>query len=398
MAGLRYLTAGESHGEQLTGILEGMPAGFHLNAARDIDPILQERQKGYGRGHRQTIEDDRAIITSGVRFDLTLGSPIAVTIKNRDWEHWYDRMSIEGDAPKDLKRVTVPRPGHADLAGAIKYDQTSDLRNILERASARETAMRTALGAIALKLRREIGVKHIGYVRAIGGISSSGDGPLMSEDFKNSRVRTFDPEAEERMIALIDQAKKEGDTLGGVVECKFFPVPVGIGSHVHWDRKLDAKLAEAVMSIQAVKAVEIGEGIKSSASFGSTAHDEIVKPLFNRTNNAGGIEGGMSNGSAIVVRAYMKPLSTLMEPLHSIDFATGEVVDAHIERSDVCAVPALSVIVEAVVGLTLASVILETFPSDTMEDLLVAVGMRMARSGIPSPGDFDTEASEDEAE
>ncbi len=385
MSQLRYLTAGESHGEELSGILEGMPSGLSLVASRDIDPFLQERQKGYGRGHRQMIENDRTTITSGVRFGFTLGSPIAVTIKNKDWAHWQERMAVEGQEPADLKHVTVPRPGHADLAGAIKYDQKHDIRNILERASARETAMRTALGAIALRLLDEVGVGHTSFVRSIGDAVASESSPR--QELSSSRVRTFDPDAEEQMIQLIDIAKATGDTLGGVVECHFENVPVGIGSHVHWDRKLDAKLAEAVMSIQAVKAVEIGEGFESSYRFGSEVHDAIlnIDGTFRRhRNNAGGIEGGMSNGEPIVVRAYMKPLSTLMRPLASVDLATGKSVEAHIERSDVCAVPALAVILEAVVGLTIASLMLETFPSDTIEEFKRAIEFRQSRS-VTSP-------------
>jgi chorismate synthase len=379
MGRLRYLTAGESHGEMLVGILEGMPAGLSLVAARDIDPILQERQRGYGRGRRQKIENDSARIVSGVRNGVTTGAPIALLIRNKDWEHWRERMPV---APfdKELTPVTIPRPGHADLAGAMKYGH-EDLRNVLERASARETAMRSAIGAIASTLLRALSIESISYVTAIGGIESQFSEDIFShrDALAQSRVRVFDFAAEQKIVEAIDRAKQDGDTLGGVVECVFQNVPLGVGSHVHWDRKLDGMLSQAVMSIQAVKAVEIGLGIKASALPGSQTHDPITiqKGTFHRSrNNAGGIEGGMSNGEPIVIRAHMKPISTLMRPLESVDLATGEATDAHIERSDVCAVPALAVIVEQVVALTIASELLEAFGGDSITELKARVAIR----------------------
>jgi chorismate synthase len=381
MGRLRYLTAGESHGEMLVGILEGMPAGLSLIAERDIDPILQERQRGYGRGHRQKIENDSARIISGVRNGVTTGAPIALLIQNKDWEHWKERMPV---APSDteLQPVTVPRPGHADLAGAMKYGHT-DLRNVLERASARETAMRCAIGAIASTLLRALNFESACYVTAIGGIVAEADTIEevfdARETFLVSSVRMLNHLIEEQVIAKIDEAKANGDTLGGTVECVVRNIPPGIGSHVQWDRKLDALIAKAVISIQAVKAVEIGAGLHAARSFGSQVHDSIgirEGTIVRGSNNAGGIEGGMSNSEPIVVRAHMKPISTLMRPLRSVDLATGEATQAHIERSDVCAVPALAVIVEQVVALTIAGELLETFGGDTLLELKDRVAIR----------------------
>ncbi|HZK76294.1 MAG TPA: chorismate synthase [Candidatus Kapabacteria bacterium] len=380
MGRLRYLTAGESHGEMLVGILEGMPAALSLVAARDIDPILRERQQGYGRGRRQQIEQDAARIVSGVRNGVTTGAPIGLLIQNKDWEHWKERMPIE-PTEVSIPAVTIPRPGHADLAGAMKYGHSNDLRNVFERASARETAMRVAIGAIASTLLRALGMESISYVTAIGGIGSKSPEDIFAarERLAESRVRVFDANAEEKIIAAIDRAKKDGDSVGGSVECVVRNVPPGIGSHVHWDRKLDGLLAEAVMSIQAVKAVEIGLGMDAAARRGSETHDSILIEdgrIHRGANNAGGIEGGMSNGEPIVVRAAMKPISTLMRPLPSVDLATGEARDAHIERSDVCAVPALAVIVEQVVAMTIASEILEAFGGDTVEELTNRIAIR----------------------
>ena len=381
MGRLRYLTGGESHGEMLVGILEGMPAGLSLITERDIDPILQERQKGYGRGHRQKIENDAARIISGVRNGITTGAPIAVIIQNKDWEHWKERMPI-APSEADLQPVTIPRPGHADLAGAMKYGHT-DLRNVLERASARETAMRCAIGAIASTLLRSLNFESACYVSAIGGIVAEADTIEevfeAREIFRSSPVRMLNRSTEEQVIAKIDEAKTNGDTLGGTVECVIRNIPPGLGSHVQWDRKLDGLLARTIMSIQAVKAVEIGAGIHAARSFGSQVHDSIgisEGMIVRGSNNAGGIEGGMSNGEPIVVRAHMKPISTLMRPLQSVDLATGEATEAHIERSDVCAVPALAVIVEQVVALTIASELLETLGGDTMVELKDRVAIR----------------------
>lgn len=377
MGRLRYLTAGESHGQLLTGILEGMPAGLSLIAERDIDPILKERQRGYGRSHRQKIESDSATITSGVRHGFTTGAPIALTIQNNDWSRWKDQMSVTPNGA-EVERVTIPRPGHADLAGAVKYGHQTDIRNILERASARETAMRVALGAIASTLLGALGIESIACVSSIGGIATGRcDDPFAVRDaIAESPVRTFDLVAGQQMVTKIDEARSNGDTVGGVVECRFRGMPPGIGSHVHWERKLDALLAQAVMSIQAVKAVEIGAGVQAASSFGSEVHDAIeiaAGSLARGSNNAGGIEGGMSNGEDIIIRASMKPISTLMRPLQSVDLHTEAATEAHIERSDICAVPALAVIVEQVVALTIASELLETFGGDMVTELRARV-------------------------
>ncbi len=381
MGTLRYLTAGESHGEMLVGILEGMPAGLSLVATCDIDPILQERQRGHGRGRRQKIENDTAQIISGVRNGVTTGAPIALLIQNKDWEHWKERMPIV-PSDKELSPVTVPRPGHSDFAGAMKYGHT-DLRNVFERASARETAMRCAIGAIASTLLSALGFESACYVSAIGGIVADAETIEevfeAREIFRSSPVRMLNRSIEEQVIAKIDEAKASGDTLGGTVECVVRYIPPGLGSHVHWDRKLDGMLARAVMSIQAVKAFEIGAGTHAARSCGSQVHDSIgiqEGMIVRGSNNAGGIEGGMSNGEPIVIRAHMKPISTLMRPLESIDLATGEATDAHIERSDVCAVPALAVIVEQIVALTFATELLETFGGDTMVELKERVEVR----------------------
>ncbi len=381
MGQIRYLTAGESHGEMLIGILEGMPAGLSLVADRDIDPILRERQKGHGRGRRQKIEHDAARIVSGVRNGVTTGAPIALLIQNKDWEHWRERMPI---LPTDVELlpVTIPRPGHSDLAGWMKYGH-ADLRNIFERASARETAMRVAVGAIASTMLKVLGFESACYVSAIGGIvaeAETTDEVLDAREiFRASPVRMLNRSIEEKVIAKIDEAKANGDTLGGTVECVVRNIPPGLGSHVHWDRKLDGVLSQAIMSIQAVKAVEIGAGMHAARSFGSQVHDSIgirEGRIVRGSNNAGGIEGGMSNGEPIVIRAHMKPISTLMQPLQSVDLATGKETEAHIERSDVCAVPALAVIVEQVVALTLASELLETFGGDTLSELKERVAIR----------------------
>jgi chorismate synthase len=387
MADLRYLTAGESHGEMLVGILEGMPAGLSLIAERDIDPWLARRQEGYGRGRRQQIESDTARIVSGVRFGVTTGAPIAIIIENKDWANWQKKMSVtpqEGDLPRS---VTVPRPGHADFAGGIKYGQESDMRNVLERASARETAMRVAIGAIAMTLLKEIGVESLAYVRSIGSIESTAQIELENIASAQalidaSQVKTLDTQSEEQMIAAIDTAKADGNTLGGAVECVMTGLPVGVGSHVQWDRKLDGLLAEALMSIQAVKSVSIGLGERASEQLGSDVHDPFARNEASVTrtrNNAGGLEGGVTNGQPLVVKAAMKPISTLMEPLQSVDLSTGEETKAHIERSDTCAVPALSVIVQSVVNFTVAQAVMQTFAADTVVELKERVEARNDR-------------------
>lgn len=373
MGRLRYLTAGESHGEALVGILDGMPAGLSLIAERDIDPILAERQKGYGRSRRQQIENDKAKILSGVRFGVTTGAPIAILIENTDWANWKGKMAVVGIAANDLKRVTIPRPGHVDLAGAIKYGHTDDVRNVFDRASARETAMRVALGAIANTLLSSVGITSLSFVRSIGNVQTNiVVSKESTESIENSPVRCPDSKAEQEMMALIDEAKENQDTLGGVVEAVFTGLPIGVASAMQWDRKLDGKLAESLMSIQAVKSVEIGGGKDTAFAFGSSVHDDIIVSdgkITRSSNNAGGLEGGMTNGEPLVVRVAMKPISTLMQPLPSVDLSTMTAADAHIERSDVCAVPALSVIVENVTALTIADALLDTFGGDTLTEL-----------------------------
>lgn len=388
MPQLRYLSAGESHGKALVGIIDGMPAGLSLEANSDIDPVLAERQRGYGRSHRQKIEHDRAEIVSGVRFGITTGAPVSIRIINKDWENWGEKMSVVPIDTK-VKAVAIPRPGHADLAGAIKYQQ-GDIRNIMERASARETAMRVAIGAVASKFLKEIGIVSISFVRSIGGITVR-DNTKPNElhhlrtILSASELRMYDEAAEKKAKALIDDAKVNGDTLGGIVETHFIGAPIGIGSHVQWDRKLDGLIAQAVMSIQAVKAVEIGGGITVAAMRGSECHDAIEMEegeIARASNNAGGIEGGMSDGMPIVIRAAMKPISTLMRPLSSVDLATGDPAPSHIERSDVCAVPSLAVIVEFISAFTIASALLDTFGGDTMKEVGERVTIRRERSRL----------------
>jgi chorismate synthase len=388
MSHLRYLTAGESHGKLLTGIIDGIPAGLSLEATRDVDPILRERQRGYGRSHRQKIENDKAEILSGVRFGITTGAPISIKIVNKDWEHWTDKMSVT-PIQEAVEPVTIPRPGHADLAGAIKYQQ-KDIRNILERASARETAMRVTVGAIASKFLNELGITSVSFVKSIGNIAvDESEKPNELHQLRtilsDSLLRMFDSSAEKKAIHLIDRAKNDGDTLGGIVETQFIGLPIGIGSHIQWDKKLDGLIAQSVMSIQAVKAVEVGGGISLAEIHGSECHDVIDLEdgeIVRRSNNAGGIEGGMSNGMHIVIRAAMKPISTLMRPLPSVDLATGISAPSHIERSDVCAVPSLSVIVEQVVAFTIASVLLDTFGGDSMQEVKERVAIRREQSSL----------------
>ncbi len=380
---LRYLTAGESHGKGLVLILEGLPANLPLSAS-EIDRELSRRQKGYGRGGRMRIERDRVEILSGVRHGKTMGSPLSLFIPNRDWENWKDVMDPEGE-PRGAP-VTRPRPGHADLPGALKYAQR-DVRNILERSSARETAARVAAGAVCKRLLLEFGIKVMSWVISIGGVHWEGGDDDYEDLFKRaegSDVRCPDKEAEDAMKALIDEARRKGDTLGGVFEVVVTGVPPGLGSHVHWDRKLNARLAMAIMSIQAIKGVEIGLGFEVARRFGSEVHDEIlyedsggpsqeswpVSPRFyRRTNNAGGIEGGMSNGEPIVLRAAMKPIPTLMRPLRSVDILTKEPFEAARERSDVCAVPAASVVAEGVVAFEIARAMVEKFGGDCLEEM-----------------------------
>lgn len=371
---LRYLTAGESHGKGLVGIMEGLPAGLAISED-EIQADLARRQGGYGRGGRMKIETDRAEIISGVRWGLTLGSPLALMIKNKDWENWSEGMSAEAQHQGSIPAVTRPRPGHADLPGAQKYGH-HDCRNILERSSARETAMRVALGAIARKLLASFGITIGGYVTGIGPSASSSPASRtetalrqMQADAQNSPVRCPDAEASARMTAAIDEAARAGDTLGGIFEVFALGLPVGLGSHVHWDRRLDGKLAQALMSIQAIKGVEVGIGFEAGRRPGSAVMDEIEQGFTRGSNNAGGIEGGMTNGMPLIVRAAMKPIPTLKTPLSSVDIASKEVVRAAYERSDVCAVPAASVIGEAMVALALAEVFVEKFGGDSIDEM-----------------------------
>ena len=380
---LRFTTAGESHGQALVSVLEGMPAGVPLLAA-DIDADLARRQQGYGRGRRMQIERDSAEILSGVRAGETMGSPISMLIRNRDWKNWQEIMDAaprEDDAPGGLRRraVTRVRPGHADLTGLLKYDR-DDARDILERASARETTARVAAGAIARRLLAELGVTVGSHLVHLGGIDAVAPTELpaaLNEAADASQLRTLDPDAEAAMIARIDAAKKEGNTLGGVCEVVVNGLPVGLGSHVSWDRKLDGRLAAAMLSIPAVKGVEIGMGFGAARVTGAEVHDEIATApgrirsgnVRRETNRAGGLEGGMTTGEPLVVRVAMKPISTLMRPLGTVDVATGDPAKATAERSDVTAVPAMGVIAEAMAALVLADAMLEKFGGDSLGEV-----------------------------
>ncbi|OEU64394.1 MAG: chorismate synthase [Desulfuromonadales bacterium C00003094] len=370
---LRYLTAGESHGPGLTAIVEGMPANLELSVS-DINRHLARRQEGYGRGGRMQIERDQVVFMSGVRWGKTLGSPITLSIQNRDWENWQKAMSSAAEDRQPDIAITHPRPGHADLSGVIKYRQ-DDARNILERSSARETAARVAVGALCVTFLRALGVEVFGYVTEIGGVCA--DSPIEDyrERFERSEVspcRTYCATAEQAMISAIDAAKAAGDSLGGVVEVVVLGLPVGLGSHVHWDKRLDGRLAAAVMSIQAFKGVEVGLGFEAARRPGSQVHDEIIQQgeqIRRRTNRAGGLEGGMTNGEPLVVRGAMKPIPTLYQPLQTIDLKTKEPFAAVVERSDVCAVPAAAVVAEAVVAIEVASAMLQKFGGDAMEEI-----------------------------
>jgi chorismate synthase len=372
----RFLTAGESHGEALTAVIDGVPAGLPLTEA-DLDEDLARRQRGYGRGGRMKIERDRAHISSGVRWGLTLGSPITLTITNRDWENWKDTMSVAAPgATVAQKQVTRPRPGHADLAGAMKYGHR-DIRNVLERSSARETTARVAVAGVAKRLLAEFGITILSHVTEIGGARVSNDLDVTWDEVKRraegSEVRCADPEAEKAMIDAIDRAKEKGDTLGGVFEVVALGCPVGLGSYVQWDKRLDGRIAQALLSIQAIKGAEIGLGFETARRPGSAVHDEILFDAstgFRRTtNNAGGLEGGVTNGQPLIARAAMKPLSTLRTPLRSVDVATKEAVEAVVERSDVCAVPAAGIVGEAMLAIALADAFLQKFGGDGIDEI-----------------------------
>jgi len=369
------MTAGESHGPRLVALVEGIPAGLPL-LAEDIDQDLARRQRGYGRGGRMKIETDRVEFGGGVRDGATLGSPIAMTIVNRDHQNWLDRMA-PSPLPAPPEPLTRPRPGHADLAGGIKYDR-KDLRDVLERASARETASRTAVGAVAKKLLGAVGIDVFAHVVAIGGVTAERL-ELSAEEMKAraraSDLACVDPEAEVRMKDAIRETAHAGDTLGGVFEVIATGVPTGLGAHVQWDRKLDGRLAQALMSIQAIKGVEVGDGWRAAQSRGSQVHDAIfydaVARRFTRsTNRAGGLEGGISNGEPVVCRAAMKPIATLKRALPSVDVRTKEAFDAAHERSDICAVAAASIVGEAMVAITLCDALLEKFGGDSLRELV----------------------------
>ncbi|MFC1993770.1 chorismate synthase [Chloroflexota bacterium] len=367
----RFLTAGESHGKALIAIIEGVPAGLPLDenfVARD----LIRRQGGYGRGQRMEIENDRAEILSGVRHGLTIGSPISLLIPNRDWKNWKDLMSILPVANK-TELVTHLRPGHADLAGVVKYG-LNDIRPILERASARETAARVAVGAVAKKLIEQFQIEVRSHVVCIGGQWVKDTDTINWDQVEKSPVRSADPNAEKAMTATIDQARENGDSVGGVVEIIASGIPIGLGSYVHWNRRLDGRIAQALMSIHAIKGVEIGAGFAHANLLGSQAHDVITyegnRQWQHTTNRAGGIEGGMSNGEPVVIRTVVKPIPTLGKPLSSVDLITGNPVEAHVERSDVCVVPAAGVVGEAMLAIVLADALLEKFGGDHITETL----------------------------
>jgi chorismate synthase len=389
---LRFLTAGESHGQALVAIVEGVPAGLALSPD-DLAPDLARRQLGYGRGRRMSIEKDRAEILSGVRRGETLGGPIALLIRNRDWMNWQHTMSVEADPSDALggarrAAVTRPRPGHADLSGGLKYGRTADMRDILERASARETAARVAVGAIARALLKRVGIEIASHVIEIGGAAVADPLALTFDQVRalpaDDDLRCADQAAGAAMRKAIDAAREAGDTVGGAFEVIAHGVPVGLGSYVHWDRKLDGRLAQALMSIHAIKAVGFGRAAAVGSLPGSRVHDEIllaggdptgtIPALRRPTNNAGGLEGGVTNGEDVRATAWMKPISTLMKPLRSVDLATMTEAAAAIERSDVCAVPAAAVVGEAMVALVLADAVIEKFGGDSMAELEAASG------------------------
>lgn len=390
---MRFFTAGESHGPKLTAIIEGLPAQMNITSEM-IDKQLKRRQGGYGRGRRMQIEKDLVEISAGVRHGKTLGSPVALTVTNDDWKHWTKVMGIEPLAedmnPEDIKRqITRPRPGHADLVGGIKYSHR-DLRNVLERSSARETTMRVAIGAVAMQLLKELDIQTIAHVTEIGGIVADRTTyenlsvEELREKVEASPVYCADDAAAEKMMQAIDEAKERGDTLGGVVEVVITGVPAGLGSYVHYDRKMDGKLAQAMMSINAFKGVEFGIGFEMAKRWGSEVHDEIAwseeRGYYRKSNRLGGLEGGMTTGMPIVVRGVMKPIPTLYKPLESVDIDTKEPFVATIERSDPCAVPAASVVAENVIATEIAKAIVEQYHSDTIGELAAQVNAMRAKA------------------
>lgn len=379
---LRFLTAGESHGQCLTAILEGLPAGLKINID-EINQKLARRQTGYGRGGRMKIETDKVDILSGVRFAETLGDPITLQIKNRDWSNWLQKMSVTGEPFGE--KVTAARPGHADLVGIHKYDR-KDIRDILERASARETAAKVAVGAVCQQFLHDISISVFSHVVNIGGVEVDRHNINYAKLANNtSDLNCLDEVAETKMRQKIREAGQAGDTLGGIFEVIIKGAPEGLGSHIQWDKRLDGKLAQSLMSIQAIKAVEIGEGVSYAYNPGSKMHDEMFydenKQVYRRTNHAGGLEGGMTNGEDIVLRAVMKPIPTLMSPLHSIDIETKQEVLASKERSDVCAVAAASIVGAAMAAFTIADAVLEQFGGHAMNDVKKAIANYQKRLG-----------------
>jgi len=376
---LRWLTAGESHGPELVAVLEGLPAGIEITTA-DVQDALARRRLGYGRGARMKFEQDEVSLSGGVRHGLTMGGPVAITIANTEWPKWSDVMSADPIDQDKLsgaraEALTRPRPGHADFTGMQKYGFL-DSRPVLERASARETAARVALGSVAASFLSALGIRLVTHTVSIGPVSGSADLDLPTPDdvdaLDENPMRCFNKELSERMIAEVDLCHSEGDTLGGVVETLVYGLPPGLGSFVHWDRKLDSQLAGALMGIQAIKAVEIGDGFETAKRRGSVAHDEIVRDekgvVRRTTGRSGGIEGGMSNGELLRVRAAMKPISTVPKALATIDISSGDAAKAHHQRSDVCAVPAAGVVAEAMVALVLANAVLEKFGGDSVAE------------------------------
>ncbi len=396
----RFLTAGESHGPALTTIIEGLPAGMPLTA-EPINAQLRRRQGGYGRGARQKIESDAVEILAGVRFGETLGSPVTLLIRNRDWDNWRDRMRIEPRAVGDdgPRAVTVPRPGHADFVGLVKYAH-DDIRNILERSSARNTATLVAVGAVAGELLGLFGVRIVSHVTRIGSEAASVPEGLSADELQvraeASPVRCADEAASARIVERINEAKRKGDTLGGVFEVVVFGLPIGLGSYVHWDKRIDGRLAQAMMSINAIKGVEIGMGFEAAATPGSQVHDEFAPGvggdgIQRLTNRAGGTEGGITNGEPLVIRAAMKPIATLMRQLGSVDVQTGQAAPAFAERSDVCAVPAAGVIGEAMAAIVLAQAFGEKFGGDSLVEMrrnfvgYQNFARRDAEAAVPEP-------------
>jgi chorismate synthase len=371
---LRYLNAGESHGRGLMAVVEGVPSGLPVTA-EGINVDLIRRQGGYGRGGRMRIEKDRIEFICGVRKGKTLGNPLGLLIWNKDWENWKDIMASEPGPPSTERVVTRPRPGHADLVGAIKYGH-SDIRNVLEKASARETAIRVAIGGVAKSLLAEFDMRVVSYTMDIGGVAApSPNDPLMAyEHAEQSEVRCHDPETAKKMVEQIRAAKHKGDSLGGIFEVVVTNVPIGLGTYAQWDRRLSARLAFAAMSIQAMKGVEIGMGFESARRFGSEVHDDIyfdkaIGQFTRKSNNAGGLEGGITNGQPIVLRVAMKPIATLYTPKDSVDIETKEPFEATVERSDICTVPAAGVVGEAVIAYEMANALIEKFGGDTLDEM-----------------------------